>query len=66
MFSGLNGPSSVYGTVNTFKPTGCSNYCAHTYLCIHTLTNLQEFYILGMIEGLVGCFIQLRTSLMGQ
>jgi len=30
-------------------------------VCIRTLTNVRLFHILGMIEGLLGYFIQLYT-----
>jgi len=46
-------------TVNTLKRTGCSNYYAHVHLCTHTLMNLAQFCILGMIQGLDNCFLQL-------
>ena len=48
-------------TVNTLKPTGCSNYCAHIHLYNLTPTNLRQFYIAGMTEGLDHCYIQLCT-----
>jgi len=47
----LSDRSSVSSTVHTLESTGCSNYCAHIHLYTHTLTNLRQFYILGMIEG---------------
>jgi hypothetical protein len=48
-------------TVKTLKPTGNSNYCAHTQLYNLTLTNLRQFYILEITEGLDHCIIQLCT-----
>ena len=51
--------------------TGFYNFCnlknfflifsAHIHLCILTLTNLWQFYMLRMIEGLDDCFVQLYT-----